>query len=75
MSDHPTMYDDVGCAPPHINILLTPAVILYSEGSLRLLIRMNFQLLKKKNVIINYQTQRFEGGFRKKILRIRRSLV
>ena len=47
MSDHPKMYDDVGCAPPHINILLTPAVILYSEGSLRLLIRMNFQLLKE----------------------------
>ena len=38
----------VGCTPPHIDILLTPAVILYSEGSLRLLIRMNFQLLKEK---------------------------
>ena len=48
MPDHPKMYDDVGCAPPHIGVLLTPAVILYSEGSLRLLIRMNFQLLKEK---------------------------
>ena len=43
-----TMTSRVCCQKGSQNILLTPAVILYSEGSLRLLIRMNFQLLKEK---------------------------